>query len=83
MGRRSDQVMESIGDGMRKEEYTQNNETIHDLLSMCVFDQLSFQRNGVTLLYSTVHILYCNCFFTVSFESSLCFVFKECNLFAG
>jgi hypothetical protein len=43
MGRRSDQVMESIGDGMRKEEYTQSNETIHDLLSMCVFDQLSFQ----------------------------------------
>lgn len=51
MGRRSDQVMESIGDGMRKEEYTQNNETIHDLLSMCVFDQLSFQRKGVTLQY--------------------------------
>ena len=76
MGRRSDQVMESIGDGMRKEEYTQNNETIHDLLSMCVFDQLSFQRKGV-------NVIYCNCFFTVSFESSLCFVFKECYLFAG
>jgi hypothetical protein len=44
MGRRPDQVMKSIGDGMRKEEYTQSNETIHDLLSRCVFDQLSFKR---------------------------------------